>query len=171
MKTRHRNIVEVKCYVLVFCCPVTKMVNLQVIEAKSADGVLDGVNRLGCEVGFPSFLLVDQDSGILKALKEANVDLKDLQFMLQKERNIKFKTCPVSGHNFHGLVERKIRTAQECLEESEIAKMKFHATGPQTVLKLVENDMNTPGTAGGPGGRDQTLAVISRKTLENQFFS
>ena len=30
--------------------------------------------------------------------------------------------------------------------------------------------MNTPGTAGGPGGRDRMLAVKSRKTLENQFF-
>ena len=29
---------------------------------------------------------------------------------------------------------------------------------------------NTPGTAGGPGGRDRSLAVKSRKTDENQFF-
>ena len=29
---------------------------------------------------------------------------------------------------------------------------------------------NTPGTAGGPGGRDRTLAVKSRKTAENHSF-
>ena len=51
--------VETKCYVLVFCCPATKLINLQVIEAKSDDGVIDGVNRLGGEVGFPSFLIID----------------------------------------------------------------------------------------------------------------
>jgi hypothetical protein len=45
MKTRHRNVVEAKCYVLVSVCPITKLVNLQVIEAKSADGVIDGVTR------------------------------------------------------------------------------------------------------------------------------
>ena len=28
---------------------------------------------------------------------------------------------------------------------------------------------NTPGTAGGPGGRDRTLAVKSRKTPQNLF--
>ena len=28
---------------------------------------------------------------------------------------------------------------------------------------------NTPGTAGGPSGRDRTLAVKSQKTLENLF--
>ena len=30
--------------------------------------------------------------------------------------------------------------------------------------------MNTPGTAGGPGGRDRTLAVKSRKTSEKSPF-
>ena len=168
MKTRHRNIVEVKCYVLVFCCPVTKMVNLQVIEDKSADGVLDGVNRLGCEVGFPSFLLVDQDSGILKALKEADVEVRNLQFVLQKERSIKFKTCPVSGHNFHGLVERKIRTVQECLEESQFAKMKYHATGLQTVLKLVENDINNL-PLGYAYGRDGDNSPLLRLIFPNML--
>ena len=29
---------------------------------------------------------------------------------------------------------------------------------------------NTPGTAGGPGGRDRTLAVKSRKAAEKSFF-
>ena len=31
-------------------------------------------------------------------------------------------------------------------------------------------ETNTPGTAGGPGGRDQMLAVKSKKMLENQLF-
>ena len=36
-------------------------------------------------------------------------------------------------------------------------------------MKILEN---TPGTAGGPGGRDRTLAIKSRKTAEkNTFFS
>ena len=46
MKTRHRSVIQAKCHVLVFCCPVTKAVNLQVIEAKSADGIIDGVSRV-----------------------------------------------------------------------------------------------------------------------------
>ena len=32
-----------------FACPVTKLLNLQVIETKSADGVLEGLTRLGWE--------------------------------------------------------------------------------------------------------------------------
>ena len=35
-----------------------------------------------------------------------------------------------------------------------------------------EDGGNTPGTAGGPGGRDRTLAIKSRKRPEkNTFFS
>ena len=41
----------------------------------------------------------------------------------------------------------------------------------ETMNNSIKLNLNTPGTAGGPGGRDQTLAVKSRKTLENQFFS
>ena len=168
MKTRHRNVVEAKCYVLVFCCPVTKIVNLQVIEDKSADGVIDGVNRLGCEVGFPSFLLIDQDSGMMKAFKEANVELKDLDFVMQKEKGIKFRTCPVSGHNFHGLVERKIRTVQDCLEESGFANLKFHATGLQTTLKLIENDINNL-PMGYSYGRDSDNSPLLRLIFPNML--
>ena len=141
-ETRNKKAVDVKVYVLVFVCPTTKLTNLQVIEGKTADCVLDGINRLGCENGFPSYVLVDQDSRILKVLEEAEVRLKDLQLVLYKERGIKFRTCPVQGHNWHGSVERKIRSVQECLEKMDIANMRLHATGLQTCLKLVENDLN-----------------------------
>ena len=36
--------------------------------------------------------------------------------------------------------------------------------------KLYFFKKNTPGTPGGPGGRDRTLAIKSRKKLENQLF-
>ena len=121
METRNRKVIDVKCYILVFLCPTIKMVNLQVFENKSAVGVIDCVNRLGCQVGIPSHILVDKDSGIMKALDEAEVDLKDLQLLVYKENGIKFRTCPVSEHNFHGAVVRKVRAVQECLEKSEIS--------------------------------------------------
>ena len=142
MLLRNRKMAEAKVYVLVFVCMITKCVNLQVVEQKSADGVIDGVNRLGCEVGMPSYILTDQDSGIMKALEEIDVSLKDVDLCLYKERGIRFRTAPVSGHNYHGLVERKIKSVQECLERSEVQKMRLHATGYQTLMKLIENDLN-----------------------------
>ena len=159
---------EVKCYVLVSVCPVTKLVNLQVLEAKSADGVIDGVTRLCCEVGAPSTMLVDQDSGILKALKEAEVDIRDLNLLLHKEKGIKFKTCPVSGHNYHGLVERKIRTVQECLDKHEVNGMRLHATGLQTFCKLIENEMNNL-PCGYSFGRDADNSPLLKLIFPNML--
>ena len=141
-RTRNTKSIEVKAYVMVFVCPTTKNVNIQVLEGKSADAVVDGLNRLGCEVGFPSYFLIDKDSGIMKALNEANVSLKDMQGLVYKERKIKFKTCPIGGHNFHDAVERRIRSIEENMEKAGIFKLKLHATGLQTVLKLIENQMN-----------------------------
>ena len=98
--------------------------------------------RLGCEVGFPSYFLIDKDSGIMKAMNEANVSLRDMQGFVYNEKRIKFKTCPIGGHNFHGAVERRIRLIEENMEKAGIFKLKLHATGLQTVLKLIENTLN-----------------------------
>ena len=142
MKTRNKDAIEVKVYMLVFVCPTTKLTNLQVIESKSADGVAEGITRLGCEVGLPSYVLTDQDSAIMKVLRDANVQVKDLQLLLHKEKGIKFRTCPVSGHNYHGLCERRIRTVQESLDKVDIKNQRLHATGLQTLAKVIENDFN-----------------------------
>ena len=127
-----------------FVCLVTRAVNLQVIETKSADGVIEGVNRLGCEVGFPSYILTDQDSGIMKALAEAEVSLKDIELFVYMEKGVRFKTAPVAGPNYHGQVERMIQSVQMCLEKMGVDKMRLHATGYQTSMKLIENDLNNP---------------------------
>ena len=37
-------------------------------------------------------------------------------------------------------------------------------------MHILSSYANTPGTAGGPGGRDRTLAVKSKKSLENDLF-
>ena len=61
---------------MVFVCPVSKVLNLQVIESKTADSIIEGITRLGCEVGFPTHFLVDQDAAVVKVMKEAQVDVQ-----------------------------------------------------------------------------------------------
>ena len=141
-ETRGKKPEDYKCWVMVFLCPTTKLINLQLIEGHTADAITEGVSRLGCEVGIPSYVVVDQDSSILKVLNEAEINMKDLELILFKEKGIKYRTCPVSGHNMSGGVERVIRTVQECLEKMDISSYRFHATGLITILKLIENDYN-----------------------------
>ena len=37
-------------------------------------------------------------------------------------------------------------------------------------LIFIKKNYNTPGTAGGPGGRDRTLAVKRKKARKSSFF-
>ena len=105
MLLRNRTIQDCEVLVMLSVCLVTKAVNLQTIEGTSADAVINGVIRLGCEVGVSSLILIDQDNGIMKAFNEAEVNIKDIDLVLSKENKIRFRTCPVSGHNMNKLAE------------------------------------------------------------------
>ena len=126
----------------VFCCPTTRNINLQVIEKSDGDGIVDAVIRLSCEVGVPKFVLCDKQTSIERMLREAVVDMRDLQDRLVTEFGIQYQTCPVSGHNFHGQVERSIKSIREALLVSGADKKVLHATGLQTLMKLIENQLN-----------------------------
>ena len=78
----------------------------------------------------------------MKAMREAEVTMVNLQLQIYEEKGIKFEVCSVGGHNEHGLVERVIRSLQESMEECGLRNRKLTATGLQTLCKLVENDYN-----------------------------
>ena len=142
-QTRNRPTLSSQVWVIVFACPVTRLVNCQVIEKSDASAIIDGVTRLAADYGFPKYLMIDKDSAVMKALREAEVCLRDLQHTLYIEKGVIFTTCSVGGHNEHGHVERSIKSIQELLADAGIANKKLHATGLQTLLKLVENNYNS----------------------------
>ena len=76
--------------------------------------------------------------------------------------------CPVGGHNFHGLVERKIRTIQQGLQASGIENMRLHATGVQTLVSLVSNDINNV-PLGYAYGRDENNSPLLRLLSPNML--
>ena len=138
------------------------------LERSDASGVLDAITRLSCEIGVPNFLLCDQGSNVIKALREADVSMKNLQLQLYTEKGIKFDVCSVGGHNEHGLVGRVIRTLQDSMEVAGIKTSKLTTLGLQTLCKLVENDHNNI-PLGFKFDRDQdntdVLKLITRNML------
>ena len=54
-----------------------------------------------------------------------------------------FQLCPIDGHNFHGLAESTIHLIQTAFKIMQLAQHRLHATGLWTVLKLIQNDLNT----------------------------
>ena len=167
-ETRARKALATTVHVMVFACPVTRIVNLQVIEGEDASCILEGVTRLSCEIGVPKYLMIDGDDTIKKALRELQVDIKDLEHQLHTEKGIVFDVCPVSGHNQHGQVERVIRSVQESLKDCGVDKLRLHATGLQTFLKLVENTYNNA-PMGYSHGRDADNGAILKTISPNMM--
>ena len=160
--TRNSTALSTKVWAMVTVCVVTKLVNIQVVESHEAQSLAEGITRLTCEVGTPANLLVDQDSALMKALREGDIELIDLETHCRRVTQMNFKLCPVGGHNAHGLVEAKIKVAQIGLDMSGAGKLRLHATGVQTLCKLIENDMNnTPyGVTAGRGETNTPLLKI-----------
>ena len=142
-QTRNRQMLECEVWVLAVVCPTTRLVNLQVVEKKDAGGIICGITRLACESGMPKHIFTDQDSGIIAALTGAEVGIRDVNQRLHKEYGIIFTLCPVGGHNQNGQVERVIRSLQQGLDDCGLKKERLHATGLQTLCKIVENTYNS----------------------------
>ena len=87
-----------KAWVLVMICPVTKLSNIQVIEKSDASGILDGLTRMFCEAGVPKVSLCDDGSAVVKALREVEIDIRNIEHQLVTEYGASFKIVPVSGH-------------------------------------------------------------------------
>ena len=166
-ESRNRKVMTSKCWIMVFVCPTSKLCNLQVIEGKSSEAVLEALMRLGCEVGFPSCLVLDQETSFLKMVRDAEVSLSDINLRSYKEFGIRFETAPVSGHNHIGLVERRIRAITDAFEKMDLKSKRLHATGLQTLCKLIENDMNnTPlGTSSGRDANNTEMLKIVTPNL------
>ena len=140
--TRNRKVLEAQCWVMTAVCPTTRLVNLQTMESSKAAGWLDAFIRLSCEVGTPKHVFVDQDSAGMSAFRMAEVELRDLKLRLHREKGISFSVCGVGGHDRHGHVERVIRSLQESLADCGLGQKILHATGLQTLCKMVESQYN-----------------------------
>ena len=171
-KTRNRQ-QRYEVHVLVMACAVTGTVNCQIIEKKDTGAVLDGLNRFFNEVCVPKVCYPDKDGAIMKALKDGEVDVLDMQGRLHRERGIYFETCLPQGHYQHGRIERRIRMLQESLERSEMKKSRCTATGWQTICKAIEHEVNSVpmGFLHHQGSANRLLRVLCPNLLKSSTFS
>ena len=92
---------EYQVHIMCTVCPTSRLVNLQVIEKTDASGVLCGVTRLVCEVGFPKYFFIDQHSPTMAGFNNVEFDFRDMQLRLHRQHGITFETCSVGGHDTH----------------------------------------------------------------------
>ena len=126
-ETRNRPALQSKIHIMVSVCITTKIVNLQALEGKTADSIIDGFTRMNSEVGIPTIVHIDQDTGVLAGFQSVELDYRDLQHRLLTQFGISFSTCPVGGHDQHGSVERIIRSIKETFADAGLDKRRIHS--------------------------------------------
>ena len=158
---------------LVMACAVTGAVNCQIIEKRDTGAVLDGLNRFFHEVCVPKVCYPDKDGAIMKALREGEIDILDMQGRLHRERGIYFETCLPQGHYQHGRIERRIRMLQESLERSDMKNSRCTATGWQTICKAIEHEVNSVpmGFLYHQGSANPLLRILCPNLLKNSTFT
>ena len=139
-KTRRDRPYEV--YFLVFSCVATGAVNVQLVEGKSTEFVLEGCSRFFNETSVPKILYPDDDGALVKAFREGEIDIEDLSGNLFKSKGILFETCSPQSHSSHGRVERVIRSLQDSFNRSGASSSRCTATGWQTMGKAMEREVN-----------------------------
>ena len=137
-----RNNKSYEVYMLVFACVATGAINLQVIEGKSTQFVLDGCSRFFHEASVPKILFPDDDGALTLAFSRGEIDVRDLASNLYKVKGILFEKCAPQAHSSHGKVERAIRTLQQSFTRSGAPKCKLTATGWMTIAKSIEREFN-----------------------------
>ena len=112
---------------------------------------------------------MDAEGGLLKSLKEGEVDLVDMQGVLSKERSIHFEVATPQAHYQHGKIEKKIHLPQESLERSDLRNTATTATAWMTVGKSIERYVNSIPIGylyHGTGGNNPLLQILSPNSLK-----
>ena len=128
-----------KIWLLVFSCPITTAVNTQVTLASGSDEFAEACTRFFCECGIPLKMWVDRDSAFFKMCDNITFFLQSVEGHLSHQYKMPTELCPVSGHNFHGRVERVGRTYQDTLVRTGLDKVHLHPLSWQTACKLFDN--------------------------------
>lgn len=89
-------------WILLYFCPATSTVNIQVSLGTSRDEFADASTRMFCEAGLPNLLLIDRHSGLMKMTDNVEFFVSDVQGKVSKVAGLNTQLTPVSGHNFHG---------------------------------------------------------------------
>ena len=127
---------------LVFTCVTTGAVNVQVIEGKNTEFVLQGCSRFFCEASVPKILFPDDDGALTLAFSRGEINLQDLSGSLYKSKGILFEKCAPQAHSGHGKVERMIKSLQESFSRSGASNCRLTATGWCTIAKGLEREIN-----------------------------
>ena len=137
----HNKRTTIKVWMVVFCCTATTTTSIKIMEDYGTTAFIQAFIRFSFDAGYPKVLLIDEGSQLIKGCESMKFQFADAQRKLHKDQEVEFETCPVGGHNFHGRVERKIRTIRESIERS-IHKERLSVLQWETLSAQISNTIN-----------------------------
>lgn len=137
----HRSTVQV--YGVVFKDPATAAIAVHTMQNYTTDAFLQAYTRFSSRFGHPNKLFIDEGSQLMKACRKMEINITDLTQTLnsQYQVGIEYQTCPVGGHNAHGVVERSIREVKK-LFNLLYSGLKLDIMSYETAFSSISNELN-----------------------------
>ena len=138
----HNKRATLKIWIAVYVCVTTGMTSLKVMEDYSTIQFLLSFERFADDLGFPKKLLIDEGSQLVCGCESVVLNMRNIKGRLNREFGVEFTTCPVGGHNYHGKVERKIKTVKETLCIDKVQKQRLSVLEWETTCSSIANSIN-----------------------------
>ena len=145
----------VKVWITVFCCCTTSAINIKMMDDYSTDSFIMSFTRFACDHGFPRKIFCDSGSQLVKGCEDMQLNFKDIQAQLHRNKSVDFSVCPVGAHYMHGKVEKKIKEINKSIEKSA-HNQRLSLMQWETLCSVIANNIN-----------DLPIAVGSKVDLKN----
>ena len=139
----HNHRSTVKIWGLVFKDPGSGAVYAHVMQGYDAASFVLAYTRFACRFGHPHQIFIDEGSQLIKGCKNMEICWTDISKTLngQYRVGLNFKTCPVGGHNFNGVVERSIQEIKKIFY-TVYSGLKLDILAYETAFGWVSNELN-----------------------------
>ena len=140
IKRTGRGTTQGKCWGVVYCCPATGALSIDVTEDYSLDSMLQCLRRFQCEHGTPSTIIMDRGSQLKATEKEVapNWDL-----IKERMSEINFIFAPTEGHHYVGVAEAFVKKTKRTLETILQREQKMTFGELQTFCKEAKQIINS----------------------------
>ena len=139
----HNHRSSVKIWGLVFKDPASGAVYTHVMQGYDASSFVLAYTRFACRFGHPNQIFIDEGSQLIKGCKDMEISWTDISKTLNGEYKVglNFKTCPVGGHNFNGVVERSIKEIKKIFY-TVYNGLQLDILAYETAFGWVSNELN-----------------------------
>ena len=139
----HNHRSKVSLWGLVFKDPASCAISVHVMEKYDTASFLQAYTRFTSKHGHPAKLFIDEGGQLVKGCKEMEFNILDVERTLDSKHRvgIEFSTCPVGGHNVHGMVERSIKEIKKIFT-AVYSGLKLSIMGYETAFAWTANEIN-----------------------------